>query len=136
MRLIAFLLLAATQAYGAYLRAGVAQAVITPPKGAPMAGYYRQRAAEGTHDDLYAKALVFEKDGVKVALVACDLVSLPRRESEEARRIIQQKLGIPPDHVMISATHSHTGPIILTEPSRYNLQGEMKRIAEEYAAAL
>jgi neutral ceramidase len=136
MRLIAFVLLAATQAYGADLRAGVAQAVITPPKGAPMAGYYRQRAAEGTHDDLYAKALVFEKDGVKVALVACDLVSLPRREAEEARRIIQQKLGIPPDHVMISATHSHTGPVILTEPSRYNLQGEMKRIAEEYAAAL
>ena len=39
-------------------------------------------------------------------------------------------------HVMISATHSHTGPVILTQPSRYNLEGEMKRIAEEYTAAL
>ena len=133
---IAVLLLAVTQVYGAGLRAGAAQSVITPPKGAPMAGYYRQRAAEGTHDDLHAKAIVFEKDGVKVALVACDLANLPRPQSEEARRIIQQKLGIPRDHVMISATHSHTGPVIVTQPSRYNLEGEMKRIAEEYTAKL
>jgi hypothetical protein len=37
---------------------------------------------------------------------------------------------------MISATHTHTGPVLLTGASRYNLEGEMKRIAEEYTAAL
>jgi neutral ceramidase len=118
------------------LRAGAAQVVITPPVGAPMAGYFTNRAAVGTHDDLYAKAIVFQKNGVKVALVACDVVDLPREISEQARTMIQQKTGIAADHVMISATHSHTGPVILTQPSRYNLEGEMKRIAEEYTAAL
>ena len=38
---------------------------ITPPRGCPMAGYYSVRGAEGTHDPLFAKALVFEKDGIR-----------------------------------------------------------------------
>jgi neutral ceramidase len=136
MRLLVLLLITACMASAQELRAGAAQVIITPPTGAPMAGYYTNRVAAGTHDDLYVKAIVFEKDGVKVALVACDLVSLPRELSEQARRIIQQKTGMQPDYVMISATHDHTGPVILTQPSRYNLEGEMKRIAEEYTAAL
>jgi hypothetical protein len=37
---------------------------------------------------------------------------------------------------MITATHSHTTPVIVTHPSRYNLEGEPKRIAEEYTGAL
>lgn len=136
MRLFVFLLLLAGTASAAGLRAGAAQVVITPPKGAPMAGYYSSRVAEGTHDDLHAKAIVFEKGGVKVALVACDLVNLPRSVSEMARQIIQQKTGILPVHIMISATHDHTGPVILTVPSRYNLQGEMLRITQDYTEAL
>jgi neutral ceramidase len=136
MRWILACLLLACPASAESLRAGAAQVVITPPKGAPMAGYYNSRVAEGTHDDLHAKAVVFEKDNVKVALVACDVVSLPRELTERARQLIQQKTGIAPDHVMISATHDHTGPVIVTYPSRYNLQGEMKRIAEDYTAAL
>jgi hypothetical protein len=136
MRSLLMLLLLAGTAQAQPLRAGAAQVVITPPKGAPMAGYYNTRLAEGTHDDLFAKALVFEKGGVEVALVACDVVSLPREIIEEARRIVQQNTGIPADHVMISATHSHTGPVILTTPSRYNLQGDAKRITEEYTRAL
>lgn len=118
------------------LLAGAAKVVITPPIGAAMAGYYVPRAATGTHDNLYAKAIVFEKGGVKVALVACDVVSLPRELTDEAHRIIQERTGIPPSHVMISATHSHTGPVILMQHSRYNLQGKMKKIAEDYTAAL
>ena len=136
MRLFLLFLLLVGTASAEMLRAGAAQVVITPPKGAPMAGYYVSRVAEGTHDDLHAKAIVFEKDGVKVALVACDLVNLPRPISEMARQIIQQQTGILPDHVMISATHDHTGPVILTVPSRYNLQGEMLRITKDYTEAL
>jgi neutral ceramidase len=133
---LAYLLARAVPAVSASLRAGAAETVITPPVGAPMAGYYANRAATGTHDDLHAKALVLESEGVEVAFVVCDVVSLPREISEQARKIVTQKTGIPEDHVMISANHTHTGPVILTYPSRYNLTGEMKRIAEEYTAQL
>lgn len=49
---------------------GAPQVVITPPLGAALAGYYQNRAATGVHDDLHAKALVFEKDGVKAAVIS------------------------------------------------------------------
>ena len=92
------------------LRVGRASVVITPPRGAPMAGYYYVRLNTGTHDDLHAKAVVLEKDGVKTAMVACDLVTMPRQVVESARTHIAQESGIPGERVMISATHSHTGP--------------------------
>ncbi len=136
MRLLLSLLLLAPAASAQGLLAGAAEVVITPVVGAPMAGYYNNRGATGTHDDLYAKSIAIDLNGVRIAMVACDLVGLPREYSEEARRIIQQKTGLAPDHVMISATHSHTGPVLLTPTSRYNLPPDMDRIAKDYGAAL
>lgn len=111
---IAILFLAAALAPAADLRAGRASVIITPPKGAPMAGYYYVRLNEGTHDDLHSKALVIasggDSAGSKAALVALDLASIPRDIVEEARKLIASSTGIPGDHVMISATHTHTGP--------------------------
>ncbi len=46
------------------LKIGAASVKVTPPIGTPMAGYYYERGAEKVHDDLYAKALVIEKNGV------------------------------------------------------------------------
>ncbi len=118
------------------LRVGVSEVDITPPVGAPLAGYYTNRLATGTHDPLHAKAMVIEHGSTKVAMVACDLVSLPRELSQQARAIVEKKIGLDGDHIMITATHAHTTPVILTNPSRYNLEGEPKRIAEEYTKAL
>ncbi|MCC6857179.1 MAG: hypothetical protein IT158_01390, partial [Bryobacterales bacterium] len=85
---------------------------------------------------LWAKAIVLEKDGATAALVVCDVSGLPRAVVEQARQLIARESGIEASHVMISATHSHTGPVILSGGSRYNLEGEMLRIATEYMAAL
>jgi neutral ceramidase len=76
------------------LRAGRGAVKITPPKGIPMAGYYYVRLNTGTHDDLYAKAIVLEKDGVKAAMVACDLGTMPRTVVEMARARIESDTGI------------------------------------------
>ena len=61
--LCAGLLLVPQVARAGELRVGAAAVKITPDAGAPMAGYYSERAAEGVNDDLYAKAIVFEQDG-------------------------------------------------------------------------
>jgi hypothetical protein len=50
------------------LRVGAAAVSITPPAGTPLAGYYRKRLSEGVLDDLYSKAVVVERDGVKAAI--------------------------------------------------------------------
>jgi hypothetical protein len=117
------------------LTAGAAQADITPPVGCPMAGYYHARGAEGTHDPLHAKALVLEKDGTRVALVALDLITTTPGTVADARKLIEEATGIPGRHVMISATHSHTGPVLSDRP-RDDAFGGGNRIAVEYRAGL
>ncbi|MBI4605887.1 MAG: hypothetical protein HY721_28315, partial [Planctomycetes bacterium] len=97
--------------------AGAAAVKITPPLGVPLAGYYHERGSTGVHDDLHAKALVLEAGGTAAALVALDLIATQRGFVEEARKRIEAVLGIPGSHVMISATHAHTGPV-LPSPSR------------------
>lgn len=108
--LLAIVLTVGGSAHAADLRIGRAAVVITPPTGMPMGGYYRARLSEGVHDDLQAKALVLESGGTKVALVACDLVNLPREFVEKARVLAAEATGIPGSHIMISATHAHTSP--------------------------
>jgi hypothetical protein len=118
------------------LRLGVAEVDITPPVGSPLAGYYYNRDSTGVHDPLHVKAMVLEEDGVKVAMAALDLISLPRDIVESARTEVLQRIGLAPDHVMISATHAHTTPVVLTNPSRYNLEGKDKQIAQTYTDSL
>lgn len=136
MRILFVLMISAMAATAADVRAGAAAVKITPPKGAPMAGYYYNRAADGAHDDLLAKALVLESEGVRVALVACDVESLPRAIVERARKKVEADTGIGGAAVMISATHSHTGPVILEERSNDKLEGQMLNIARKYAEDL
>jgi len=104
------LLTSALPATAADLRVGAAAVNITPVLGTPMAGYYAVRGAEAIHDDLYAKAIVLEKDGVKAALVSLDLIRTQRNWVNESRREIDKTTGVRGANVMISAIHTHTGP--------------------------
>jgi len=91
-------------------KAGGGVTVITPPLGSSLAGSFTDRKAVDVHDDLTAKAVVLERGDRRVALVVCDLICAPRRPLDDAKRLIQERCAIAPDHVMISCTHTHTGP--------------------------
>jgi hypothetical protein len=139
MRLLLSLILAVVLPFplrAGELSVGAAQVDITPPRGCPMAGYYSVRGAEGTHDPLHSTALVLEKDGVKVALVALDLISTTRGLVEDARALIERETGIPGKNVMISATHSHTGPVLWGRTQRDQVLGGSSEIARNYIADL
>ena len=135
MRIAACVLLLATAAAAEPARIGRAAVRITPPPGIPMAGYYSVRLGEGTHDDLYAKAIVFEQDGAKAAMVACDLVAVEQEQVDAARAAIEKVTGIRGEQVMISATHSHTGPL-MRRPFLAQIEGKPNEIARQYLAAL
>jgi hypothetical protein len=118
------------------LRAGAAAVLINPPEGTPLAGYYNLRGAKAVLDNLYSKALVLERNDRRVALVTCDLISLPRRTVLEARRLIEKQTGIPGSQVMISATHTHTGPVVARQSARDALDGGDNDLGQRYTEAL
>lgn len=92
------------------LHAGAARACITPPLGASLAGYLGDRKAIDVHDDLHARALVVADERTAVALVVCDVICCPRGVLDRAKQMAYQRVGIAPDHITISCTHTHTGP--------------------------
>lgn len=97
------------------IRVGVAEADITPPNDFPMAGYYHERLSLGTVDPLKAKAIVFRGDETSGVLVVCDLIGITTDLAREVRKRISEQTGIPSEHVVISATHSHTAPAYAKE---------------------
>src|SRR6266480_1202235 len=93
------------------LKVGAAEIDITPPVGHRMAGYFDERLATGVHDPLKAKAIVMKQGDEQVALVFCDLVGVSLNVTTNARSQASDKTGIPVSHIVISASHSHTGPL-------------------------
>ena len=135
MRYLALFALLCAQLTAAEFRLGRAAVQVTPPVGIPMAGYYNIRLAEGTHDELWAKALVFEQEGSRAAIVVCDLIGFESPLVRAARQAIEKATGIAGERVMISTTHSHTGPV-LRGRALTNVEGRTRQISEDYLKLL
>jgi len=118
------------------LKIGSAAVKITPPVGIPMAGQYFDRRAEGIHDDLYAKAIVINQGNSKIAIVSCDLVEVTADLVHHVRELAEKMTGIPGDHIMVSATHTHTGPVVLSPTNIYTLNGKPGELLSTYMADL
>jgi hypothetical protein len=131
-----FLLAGLLSSHAAEFRVGAAQVTITPAVGAPLAGYYSLRPSDGVHDDLYAKALVMECDGAKAAIIICDLITMPREVTMAARELIAKQTGIPGDHVIVAATHTHTAPVLFRNAPRDDFDGGSSAISRKYTAEL
>jgi len=118
------------------LRIGTAAVDITPRLGTSMAGYYSPRGADGVHDPLFAKAVVLNDGETKLAIVSLDLIKTTHAVVEKARKLIAEQMSLPPDAVMISATHSHTGPVIPTGSAREDDFGGTSPQVTEYVDKL
>ncbi len=92
------------------IRAGSARVEITPPLGTALAGYFSPRISDRVEDQLYAKALVLESGGERIALISCDVICMPGDIADPARELVEERTGISAGNVLICATHTHTGP--------------------------
>lgn len=125
------------------LKAGAATSNITPPLGTLIVGGFAPYPAEHIHDELHARCLVLDDGQTRLALVVCDLLGLHRSVCIEARRLIKEETGIPPQNVLISATHTHSAGTVLGQ-NRYSNEQELddyqrfvaRRIADGVRRAL
>jgi len=93
------------------LHAGAAKVAITPPAHmhpvwlAGLGG--GNRPSEGVHDELYARALALRSGDTSVGIVSLDTIGCLQHDSRAVRTEIE---SIPPDNIVIAATHQHSGP--------------------------
>jgi neutral ceramidase len=111
---VAAVLSSAVITHGASLRAGVAKVEVTPPAGEQMWGYEgRTQPATGALDPLYARVLVLEAGGKRLALVTLDLGRPFGPASLDKLRTAARRDRI--DCVLVTASHTHSGPIVQDE---------------------
>lgn len=90
------------------LRAGAAVRVITPDPLLPVSGGIG--TPNPTHEkkgELTVRALVLEKGSTRIAIVGVDNLGWTAVLGDRSRALIK---GIPPENVLIGATHTHSAP--------------------------
>lgn len=112
----------------AAVTAGFAERDITPAIGSERPGGYGKATHRKLLDPCKVRAAVFS-DGVRtVALVGLDALMIDRRVVQAARAEIARRVQLPPDAVMIAASHSHTsGPTGIVQPGQYDGADELVR---------
>lgn len=109
------------------LKAGFGEADITPAVGTPMSGYPqvrkdlpwapdamkgyvgRQGVSEGIHDPLMAVALAMEAENARAVVIGLDTLLTSLEFTNQVRTALKDS-GVPPENVLIGASHTHSGP--------------------------
>lgn len=100
------------------LQAGAARIEITPPLTIPYLGYEPRHAFfRGVHDPLYARALAVDDGTTQAIVIAADAIGFSndllgpgRHFTQEVRQRVEQRSGVPGQHVMLAASHAHSTP--------------------------
>lgn len=105
---VLFLCCTAFAATGQELKVGAAVRVITPDPLLPVSGGIGvPKKSVEKKGDLFARAIVFEKGGVRLAIVSVDNLGWTSALGDRSRALIK---GIPAENILIGSTHTHSAP--------------------------
>jgi len=93
--------------------AGFGRVKITPDSSVPLAGYGNttQRMSEGSLNFIYTSCIaVTDANGESILMYTNDHVCTSELTLEDLRSAISEATGVPANRIMISATHTHSGP--------------------------
>jgi hypothetical protein len=94
------------------LRVGVSKREINPHKPMFLVGYpHVPRTSTGIHDPLFASAFYLSNGKQEILLIALDILYISAATTRRCREAIQKACGIPAECILISATHTHSGPV-------------------------
>jgi neutral ceramidase len=99
----------------AVMMAGARSVNITPKDPVPMSGYAnRDQPSKGVHDDIFARAFVFDDGKTKACIIQADLIGFSFAFADEINKEIEKKTGIPKENCMLVAVHNHGAPVTRT----------------------
>jgi neutral ceramidase len=111
------------------MKVGISQVDITPAPGVELSGFaVRPQPSLGVLDPLFAKALYLEDEDERLLWMHCDLIGFTPEFVTTFRRHVAAQLGLRADRVMLSATHTHSGPCTV----RLRECGQHDRAYEEH----
>ncbi len=97
------------------LRVGAAAVNLESDDSMVVGGGIHGGTLTGQEGELRAVAVVIEKPGSpKIALVACDVLMLTRDQLDPVVERITRETAIPPEGILINATHTHHAPSTVT----------------------
>ncbi|MBE6659381.1 MAG: hypothetical protein E7604_13205 [Ruminococcaceae bacterium] len=89
---------------------GAAREDITPVIGTLLFGYNPFTESKSVHDPLHATAIAFAQGDQCAILFSVTIGGFQNELSDELRRTIGAEVGIPAENIILSATHTHSGP--------------------------
>ena len=113
------------------LKFGWSEVSITPDKKISLAGQFAERISEYVEKPITVTALAIESGADHVVMASVDLGAVSTNLMEAVRqRLVGNTVGLNPDKVMLSAIHTHTGPVYQRQNSAYKVLGKATRPAE------
>jgi len=88
--------------------AGFSEIALTTPRELIGSGL-TSRECKGVNDPLMVQSLVLEGDENRIAILAFDLLAIETEDANEIRRRLAP-LGFQAQDVLVSASHTHSGP--------------------------
>jgi len=103
------------------MKAGFHEGDITPAVGMEWPGGYGKNYIKWIRAPLKVRAAVIDDGAERVALVGIDSLAVQSdRAVRDIRRAVEERTGIPGDHILVAASHTHTGgPFFGFEPRDY-----------------
>ena len=102
---------AGLQAETKVFRAGAYALDISPEKfPAHIGGNFLDTQSSKVTDRLHARTVVLDDGETRIALVVIDSCMMPRELIDKGKELARQKTGIAPEHILVSATHTHSAP--------------------------
>lgn len=96
------------------LNIGISVVDISPQKGVELCGYAsRSEGNIGIHDKLFAKVLFVDNGISRGAIISCDLIGIDFEIIKFVKDKIKEKIDIDPNSIMISCSHTHSGPVTI-----------------------
>ena len=93
------------------MRSASAMIDITPPIGLAICGNIRHdNTSRGVHDPLCCNAILCEHEGTKVLFLVMDWAGIEAETAATISERMASSLGIDSGNVIVSATHTHSGP--------------------------